>query len=136
MSVQPDSKHMNRKESIEAFVLIFQMKKFTGSEKVTCHKELVEVNNDACWAVVEKAKKVSHDREVGVETWSKIKGGWKVIKTLDHDSKMNWPPNITRSLRKPGAMRFSFRTASFSLSQVHSSGKKRGKVFESRLDRG
>ena len=124
MSVQPDSKHMNRKESIEAFVLIFQMKKFTGSEKVTkvaCHKELVEMINDACWAVVEKAKKVSHDREVGVETWSKIEGGWKVIKTLDHDSKMNWPPNITRSLRKPGAPRFSFRTASFSLSQVRSS---------------
>lgn len=60
MSVQPDSKHMNRKESIEAFVLIFQMKKFTGSEKVTkvaCHKELVEMINDACWRLSRRLKR-------------------------------------------------------------------------------
>jgi|GEM_PF-5270945 len=84
--IQPDGKKLNRKQSIAAFAPIFQMKKVTGGEtvkKVVKKGDSVEVTFDARWGYAGPDGKPVTDQEIGVDTWRKVKGTWKVVKTVD-----------------------------------------------------
>ena len=89
--VQPDGKQLNRKDTITAFAPIFQMKKVTGGEKVTKvvkKGDTFEVTFDARWSFVGPDGKAATDKEVGVDTWRKVKGEWNVVKTVDKAVKL------------------------------------------------
>ncbi|MDR3688924.1 MAG: nuclear transport factor 2 family protein [Fimbriimonas sp.] len=88
--VLPDGKQKNRKESIAEFAPLFKMKEVSGGEtvkKVTGNGEAVEVTFYAKWTMVGKDGKAIHDQERGIDSWRKIGGQWKVIRTVDKPAK-------------------------------------------------
>ncbi len=89
--VQPGGQTKNRKESLAEFKPMFEMKRITGGEKVVAvvkKGEQVDVTYDARWVLTGKDNKISHFHEVGVDSWKRFGGKWKVIRSVDKVSEM------------------------------------------------
>jgi hypothetical protein len=78
-------KKLNRKESIAAYAPIFKMKRITGGEEVikaVRRGNRVEVTCDVRYVVTDQKGGTSRMHEVGVDTWERRRGTWKVIQTV------------------------------------------------------
>ncbi len=87
----PDGKTKNRKDSLAEFKPLFEMKTITGGEKVISaskKSDQVDITYDAKWVLISKDNKTSHFHEIGVDTWKKFAGTWKIVKSVDKLSEM------------------------------------------------
>ena len=78
-------KKMNRRESIAAYAPMFKMKRITGGEKVlkaVKKGNRVEITCDVRYVVTDPNGGTSRMHEIGVDTWERRKGSWKVIQTV------------------------------------------------------
>ena len=84
--IQPDGKVVNRKDSIAMIEPMFKAKIFQVSETIKGISKrggVVDVSFDMHLKVVMADGKTSGFHEIGVDSWRKFHGKWKLIGTRD-----------------------------------------------------
>jgi len=76
---------MNRKEAIAAYAPVFKMKAISGGEKVLRaikKGERVEIDYESRFSFVAPDGTTSRMHEIGVDTWKRRDGTWKIVRTV------------------------------------------------------
>jgi ketosteroid isomerase-like protein len=76
---------MNRKEAIDAYAPVFKMKSVSGGEKVLRVLKTsggVDIEYESRFTFVTPNGTKSRMHEIGIDTWRRRDGAWKIVRTV------------------------------------------------------